>query len=39
MADIAMIFRFGLGGMAAMTLTELSQWRERARQRAKQQQA
>lgn len=39
MADIAMVFRFSLADMDAMTATELSQWRERARKRARQQQA
>lgn len=33
MADLAMVFHWGPQHMASMSLTELMQWRERARQR------
>lgn len=34
MADLAMVFHWAPQDMDAMTLTELAEWRERARQRS-----
>ena len=33
MADLAMVFHWSPADMADMTLTELAEWRERARRR------